>query len=336
MKNLLQSGIRRIRRIFPEKRQKTGYSSLDVQFRTAYGKQENPRKKRLPTGSLTKILRRRPQINEDGYRRKEAKKIPGIPLATGLVLTAAIVLLLWYNGGWAGWRNLAPDISFFQLHQLEFKGCSVATEAALREKGGLTLYQTNILTLDIDKVEKLLVTVPWVRSAKVTRNWPSGLTVTIVEHSPLALVNGEKDGKPVLSYLDKSGVAFMPVEPGQDIDYPIVTGLENIREPQRRQEIFSDISQFLRQTEKNNPNLPTQAVSEIHVRENGELIIFLVEYPFPIFFGKGQVDKKYNRLVKVLEVLYKKQDTGMQISRVEYIRMDYLNDKVLVAQSGSG
>jgi len=40
--------------------------------------------------------------------------------------------------------------------------------------------------------------------------------------------------------------------------------------------------------------------------------------------------------VKVLEVLYKKQEKEMQISRVEYIRMDYLEDKVLVAQSGSG
>lgn len=336
MKKLVQNGIRRIRRIFPEKRRKSGYSSQDVQFRTAYGKQEKTRKKSNPVKGLRQILRRKPQVNEESYRRKETRRIPGIRLTAAFALAASVVFLLWYSGGFGGWRTLVPNVSFFQLHQLEFKGCSVATEAVLRERGGLVLYQTNLLTLDTEKIEKLLGTVPWVSAAKVTRNWPSGLVVTIVEHSPIALVNEMKDGNPVLSYLDKAGIAFLPVEPGKDMDYPVITGFERLRDPLLRQQIFSDIVQFLKQTEKNNPNLPAQSVSEIHVEEDGGLVVFLVEYPFPVFLGKGQIVQKYNRLVKVLEDLYKKQDEGMQISRVEYIRMDNLNDKVLVAQSGSG
>ena len=337
MKKLLQNVIGQIRRIFSVKRQKSGYKSLDMQFRTAYGKQEKEQKKRrLPGAALTTALRKKTKAKEESYRKKEGGGIPRLRLAAGVALAAAVGFFFWHNGGWGGWRGLVPGISFFQLHHLEFKGCSVTAEAALRERSGLALYQTNLLTLDTDKVEKLIDDDPWVRSVKVTRNWPAGLTVAIVEHTPLALMSGDGSGGSGLSFVDNSGVVFMAVIPGQDIDYPIISGLERIHEPKQRQEIFLDIFQFLKQSGKNNPNLPTQAVSEIHVNENGELIIFLVEYPFPIFFGRGQAETKYNRLVKVLEVLYKKHDEGMQISRVEYIRMDYLNDKVLVAQSGSG
>jgi cell division protein FtsQ len=136
--------------------------------------------------------------------------------------------------------------------------------------------------------------------------------------------------------MDREGRAFIEVGVGMDTDFPVVTGLERIKEEGRKKEILEDVLGFLRQTQKNDPNLPTQAVSEIHVSLDGELVVFLVDYPFPIFFGRGKVETKYNRLVKVLEVLYKKQESEMQISRVEYIRMDYLEDKVLVAQSGSG
>jgi hypothetical protein len=37
-------------------------------------------------------------------------------------------------------------------------------------------------------------------------------------------------------------------------------------------------------------------------------------------------------LVQVLKALYKKQKGKESISQVEYIQMDYLDDKVLVAQ----
>ena len=66
------------------------------------------------------------------------------------------------------------------------------------------------------------------------------------------------------------------------------------------------------------------------------MTLYLVDYPFPIYFGKGEVRTKYSRLKRVLEVLYKETEQGMTIADVAYIRMDYLENKVLVAHSGSG
>ncbi len=337
MKKLVQDGIRKVQRLFLLKRKKTGYSSFDAPFRTAYGKEEAGRKRRrMPVAALGAVLRKKARGKEESYKRKEGGRFLPLRLVAGISLLAVVGLLVWYNGGWGGWRTLVPAIPFFQLHHLEFSGCSVTNEAVLRERGGLALYQNNLLILDTVKVEKLIAEDPWVSKVKVKRNWPSGLTVSIIEHTPLALANNEAKGHSGLSYIDRSGVVFMPVSPGQEMDYPVITGLERFKEPKRRQEILADIFSFLKQTEKNDPNLPTESISEIHVNEKGELVIFLVEYPFPIFFGRAQAETKYNRLVKVLEVLYKKRDEGMQILRVDYIRMDYQDDKVLVAQSGSG
>jgi cell division protein FtsQ len=338
MKKLLESGSRLMRRIFLGKREKSRYRSFDTQFRTAYGKTEvAKKKKRLAIPLLTSVFRKKTKtVKEDGYRRREPKKFPVLQIALGLFLVVAVVFAFGMKEGLKGWRKMIPGIAFFQLHEVVFTGCRVTTGEALRNRAGLVLYQTNLLRLDTGEVEKGIAGDPWVNAVKVERDWPSRLIVTITEHVPLALVGDQGDKKSGLSYIDRSGAVFMAVEAGHDVDFPVITGLSRISSEKQRQEVLADIFGFLRQTEKNNPNLPTQAVSEVHVNDDGELVIFLVEYPFPIFFGRGRVETKYNRLVKVLEVLYKKHENKMQISQVEYIRMDYLNDKVLVAQRGSG
>ena len=93
---------------------------------------------------------------------------------------------------------------------------------------------------------------------------------------------------------------------------------------------------LLRLAGTNNPNLPVQSISELHLDDEEGLVLYLVEHPFPIFFGEGDVRKKYVRLRKVLEMLYKPRRTGMDIGRVAYIKMDYLKDKVIVCYDESG
>ena len=129
---------------------------------------------------------------------------------------------------------------------------------------------------------------------------------------------------------------FLPVEPGDDIDFPVITGWSDIKNTEIKEQALSEVLIFLRKLRVNNPHLPAQSVSEIHVNQSGEMVVYLVEYPFPIFFGNGNTKTKYARLVQVLKALYKKKRGKELISRVEYIQMNYLNDKVLVAQSGSG
>jgi cell division protein FtsQ len=268
-----------------------------------------------------------------------SQKVPGkrrsfrlIPVAVVLVVVAVFFTV----GGLARVDRLFADMSMFKIRSVEFAGCESASAMRLRALAEITLYQTSMIGLDDQAVEARIEKDPWVSKAVLKRDWPSKIIIEVVEHTPISMINTGTNDDPHLYYVDSAGTAFLQVIPGHDVDYPVITGLDEGRGGKEREEIFADIRTFLKLAGRNNPNLPAQAVSEIHVNKEGEIVVFLVDHTFPIFFGRGQIGEKYSRLVKVLDALYKEKRKGMLISGVEYIRMDYLNDKVLVAQSESG
>ena len=86
---------------------------------------------------------------------------------------------------------------------------------------------------------------------------------------------------------------------------------------------------LLKLANKNNPILPQQNISEIHLSEKGELILYLLDRPFPIYLGtEGNISTRYYRLVKVLRDLYKTRE----FSKVSYIGLDYQKDTILVGK----
>lgn len=253
-----------------------------------------------------------------------------------LVFGALVVAFFTVFDGEKLVAGLFKEISVFKVRTLEIVGCESTSRERLRLLTGINMYQTSMLGLDATAVAASVEQDPWVSKAVVKRKWPSDVVIEVIEHQPVAMINKSSTNEPRLFYVDRTGTAFLEVVPGQDVDYPVITGLDRFTGEEERQAIFSEIYTFLKLAGRNNPNLPAQSVSEIHVNEQGEMVIYLVDHTFPIFFGKGNISTKYSRLVKVLDALYREKRKGMLISGVEYIRMDYLNDKVLVAQSESG
>jgi cell division protein FtsQ len=263
--------------------------------------------------------------------RKIARRIS---LLKSFAVLIGLIAILYAGRGWL--TGFISGVEYFEVQgNVVIEGCRVTSPAEIRELGEIR-YHTNLFGLDLRKLEAIIGRHPWVGEVKAQRTWPNRLLVRIVEHTPEALILHGDVGKQQLYYMDIKGVPFVPVKPGQDLDFPVVTGVENMQNPAERKAILGDIVQFLKLVKTNNPNLPAQSVSEIHIDKTEGIVVYLVEYPFPIFFGTGSVGKKYKQLQDVLGVLYKQRKEGMLISQVEYIRMDYLTNKVLVAQSGSG
>jgi cell division septal protein FtsQ len=275
-----------------------------------------------------------------GFRRTHVtgrdpqKTARRISLAKSFAILIGCVALLYAGRGWL--MGFMSGVEYFEVQSnVVIEGCRVTSPAEIRELGEIR-YHTNLFGLDLRKLEAIIGRHPWVSEVKAQRDWPNRLLVRIVEHTPEALILNGDPGKQQLYYMDMKGVPFVPVKPGQDIDFPVVTGVENMQDPAERKAILGDVAHFLKLIKTNNPNLPAQSVSEIHLDKAEGMVVYLVENPFPIFFGTGSVGKKYKQLQDVLGVLYKQRKEGMLISQVEYIRMDYLTNKVLVAQSGSG
>lgn len=272
-------------------------------------------------------------------RRKELKRVPvatksrfrGILLPAFLLAFLVTLAFLAYGP----LVNAVSDLKFFKIREITITGCRMTSPALIRELAGIR-YQASLVTLNPTHVEAILRAHPWISAAEVKRDWPDVLVVSIKEYAAEALIAQEAGGSRQFFYLDKDGVAFAPVEPGQDMDFPVITGLEAQGAAGGRPEMISEALTFLQLVRQNNPNLPLQNLSEIHVDREAGMTIYLVDYPFPIYFGSGQVRTKYSRLKRVLDVLYRETEQGKTIADVAYIRMDYLENKVLVAHSGSG
>ncbi len=293
-------------------------------------------KKKLTFSFWRKRRQQKRQAEQDGYRKASSGRFREnrqyfVLAGAGIALVALVTV-----GGGSPLAGLLHGITFLQVHTLEVRGNTAISRARLRELSGVVEYKTSMIGMDVDEIKGQVEADPWVSEAKVSRSWPSTVTIDVVEHRPVAMVNSGGANDSQLYYTDASGESFLPVMTGKDLDYPVITGLDSIGAQAERESVFAEIMIFLKRTERNNPNLPTQSVSEIHVTAKGEMIVYLVDHPFPIYFGKGDTAVKYTRLVKVLENLYRKSEDGMKISQVEYIRMDYLEDKVLVAQTKSG
>ena len=276
-----------------------------------------------------KLLRRRDKKNAS--RQGRLVKVFRNVLLTGIALVAF---------AWTGQQILMGPLQgifdnweYFRIQKIEITGCRATSSAELKELAGIS-YQLNMLTLDPVELKERLQKHPWVAKASIQRVWPDGLVVRVKENRPEALiVCGETNS---FFYLNRKGQIFTAVMQGQELDFPVITGLDTIEGSSQKEEMLADVLLFLKLTKRNNPNLPVQNISEIHLTEDGELIVYLVKHPFPIYFGKGKISNKYVQLWKVLEVLYQKRRGGSLIEKVAYIRMDYQDNKVLVARSSTG
>lgn len=273
-------------------------------------------------------------------RRKELKRSPVVAAKGGVRRFIPLIcfVLVAVSLGYVAYGPLVravADLKFFKIREISITGCRTTTPALIRELAGIR-YQASLLALNPDHIEAILRMHPWIAAAELRREWPDVLVVAVKEYVPEALVARDSPGGARFYYLDRNGVAFAPVEPGGEMDFPVITGLSGKEDSEGLRKACGDALALLKLVRQNNPNLPLQNLSEIHVDREAGMTVYLADYPFPIYFGVGEIRTKYSRLKRVLEVLYKEAGQGMTIADVAYIRMDYLENKVLVARSGSG
>ncbi len=284
------------------------------------------------------------KLNRYWTQRKDSSQASyqGTPEPKGLrkVLLGLCMLcavgLFFTQGGFGLFAVFLKDIDYFRITKIAVEGCLNSTPDKIRNASGVKVSSSlfsadeKLITAQVKK-ESL-----WVDEVTVSRNWPDTLILQVHEYKPYALVTVSRGEHSQLYYLDRKGNIFVKTDYGMDLDYPVITGLENEVDSEGVLTELEAPLELLRLVGTNNPNLPVQSISEVHVDEEEGLTIYLVEHPFPIFFGDSDIRKKYFRLRKVLEMLYKPRKTGMEIGRVAYIKMDYIKDKVIVGYGESG
>jgi len=247
-------------------------------------------------------------------------------------LLLVLVMLFVGVGRW-GFQTLERS-GTFSVRRVTVLGNRMSNEAQIRTLADIK-QGDQLFRVPPEEIAERVRQHPWVDQVEVERVWPDTLTIRVHEYRPLAMINieGKQQG---LYYFGHQGVIFAPVEPLQDIDYPVITGFvppdgsEDVSGLGLGEDaIAEDVHGFLHVAARGNPILPLQSISEIHVDREKGIIVYLVEHPFPIYVGYGNVEKRYYQLVKLLERFYRKGE----IEGIKEIRMDYHEGRILVARS---
>ena len=174
-------------------------------------------------------------------RRIQVQRL--LVILRGVVLVGVVVL-----GGFWVWRHTRSDARF-AVRKIELAGVKHTPKAALdlatQRYVGLNLFQ-----IDIDRVQRDLSGLGWVKRIDIEKQVPDTLRIKITERTPVALVRANER----LLYVDEEGAAFAELTPrvGDD-DLPLIAdaqGAELVRSVQllttlrqRDPEIYSRISE---------------------------------------------------------------------------------------------
>jgi len=245
-----------------------------------------------------------------------------------ITISALLTLLLGFGFSAKQIYNRLCQCDFFQITTVKINGNRMTSKEQIAALSRVDIH-SNLLAINVAQVQSLLESHPWIATAEVIRDWPNRLLIQVKEKKPVALLNRETG----LFYLDSRGQIIAAAGPSQEIDFPVITGFENFpfntTPSSQIPESFYDVIDLLKLADRNNPILPQQNISEVHIVDREELILYLLDRPFPIYLGTdGKISTRYYRLVKVLRDLYKTRE----FSKVSYIRLDYQKDTILVGK----
>lgn len=188
---------------------------------------------------------------------------------------------------------------------------------------------TSLLAIRPGRVERTLMTHPWIARAELTRKWPHRIRLHIQEREPVALVQlGEE-----LFYIDRQGSLCKPLSPGDPHDFPVITGLkpENLQHPEGSlAPLVAQTFQLLDVLKKVPAPLSLENVSEIHLDLDRGFSLYVNGLGAALDLGFNDYSEKLHKFAQVLPALVQKG----YLAKTGRINLDY-PDRVLINLKGT-
>jgi len=201
---------------------------------------------------------------------------------------------------------------------------NIELDGAKRLSRSLVLEQAKVgpgaslLAIRPGQVERALMAHPWIAKAEVSRKWPQSLHLKIQERDPVALVQfGEE-----LLYMDRQGMIFKPLSPGDPHNFPVITGLtpEQFRASGRGPAPGGDPGLPIDgRAEKNPPPLNLENISEIHVDLERGFTLYANGVGVGLDLGLQEYSEKLQKFAQLWPVLVQK---GL-LSKINRINLNY-------------
>jgi cell division protein FtsQ len=156
---------------------------------------------------------------------------------------------------------------------------------------GSLLYKVNLVT-----IQQNIMSHYYIKDAVVKRSLPNSIDVRVTERVPLAMVNSGE-----ILYLDEDGVVLPRSVSNKQLDLPVLSGVaanENLKlgssltQPDvcEALQLLYVMKKVYRTTYHN--------ISEVQLRNGGDIVLYSTEGGIPIIYGRGDMASKLVRLEK--------------------------------------
>ena len=278
--------------------------------------------------SKTRILPR--GRSQNSYRRNrfkgESRKtwLRGMAWLFGLLTLAGLCLglvVLYHQ------LLTSPLFCIKDINNIEIEGAKRLSRSLLLQQSKL-VSGASLLAIQPGQVERALMAHPLVAKAEVSRKWPNSLHLKVQERDPVALVQfGEE-----LLYMDRQGMIFKPLSPGDPHNFPVITGLtaEQFRHPAGDlPEVVTQAFQLMDVLKNTPPPLNLENISEIHVDLERGFTLYANGVGVALDLGLQEYSEKLQKFAQLWPVLVQK---GL-LTKVNRINLNYPR-RVLVTTKG--
>lgn len=213
--------------------------------------------------------------------------------------------------------------TFLQLERIDISGIRKLTREEILSAASVKLGD-DLLGMRLTSMGEQLSKNPWVASVKVHRNFPHSLAIDVVERQPVGVVSMD-----YLYYLDERGDIFKPLQEGDSLDFPVVTGLAEadlIQDPAGAKETLQKVLALLHELKKERAGIALADISELHYDKGFGYTLFTVNKGLPIRLGTEEFSEKLDRFARIYGQLQP------QLPSLEYVDLDY-SDRIVVKKT---
>ncbi len=178
---------------------------------------------------------------------------------------------------------------------------------------------TNVFHMSLDGERRSVETLPWVRTAAVTRILPNALLVHVTERIPVAYTS--VGGR--ISLVDADGMLLDKPENGV-FDFPVVYGLENIPGLDDRRARLALYMEFMRELGTEAPRAGW-LISEVYLADAEDLKALLIQgqQTVQVHFGQRDFAERFQRFLNLLPEIRQSND------KIDSVDLRYRNQVIV-------
>ena len=236
-------------------------------------------------------------------------KWPSLACCVGLVL-----VVLFHAG-----KSTICDSNFFRVANVEVISEGRIEANTIRELSGVQ-NGLSMFGLDLKNIGTRIEQNPWISNAEVERVFPRTVTIKVTEFVPAAIINHG-----CLYYVAQDGTVFKPLEMGEKINFPLLTGMEQKDILKNNEETRLLLAGAIRLAEslKSRKAFNLQKLSEIRIDPLQGYELMTLHGGVPVKIGFDNFDPKLARLERIFA------EIESRLSVTQYIDLNSA-DRVIV------